>query len=154
MEAVQCAPFAVALMLCSAQSVPTLFSRNMFNLVDIGATLCAGTPMLSRFFMESSRPSHVCDACARFPTDHEKNFRQNRDSFLEKEMWKATEEVDACCNPASGEVIPAPFRLSGFLLCNIPIVATMLFVKSVPVQVCLCVLFGTDSIVKSSSRTV
>ena len=47
----------------------------------------------------------------------------------------AAGKVDASCNVATGEVIPAPFRLSGFLLCNIPIVATMLFTKSVYVQV-------------------
>lgn len=57
-------------------------------------------------------------------------------NLREKDVQRAVSEVDACCNPASGEVIPAPFRLSGFLLCNVPIVATMLFTKSVYVQVC------------------
>lgn len=52
-----------------------------------------------------------------------------------KDLLAAAGKVDASCNVATGEVIPAPFRLSGFLLCNIPIVATMLFSKSVYVQV-------------------
>eukprot|EP00904_Undaria_pinnatifida_P014271 jgi/Undpi1/9975/HiC_scaffold_28.g12429.m1 len=55
--------------------------------------------------------------------------------LLDKDVQRAMGAVDACCNPASGEVIPAPFRLSGFLVCNVPIVATMLFSKSVYVQV-------------------
>ncbi|CAM9433062.1 unnamed protein product [Ectocarpus sp. 12 AP-2014] len=54
---------------------------------------------------------------------------------LDKELAAAAAKVDASCNVATGEVIPAPFRLSGFLVCNIPIVAAMLFNKSVYVQV-------------------
>lgn len=50
-------------------------------------------------------------------------------------MQLAVGALEACCNPASGEIIPSPFRLSGFLLCNVPIVATMLFTKSMYVQV-------------------
>lgn len=53
----------------------------------------------------------------------------------EEDVQRALGALEACCNPASGEVIPSPFRLSGFLLCNVPIVATMLFTKSVYVQV-------------------
>ncbi|CAM9740670.1 unnamed protein product [Ascophyllum nodosum] len=60
---------------------------------------------------------------------------KNRKSLTQEELRRAKGEIDACINPASGEVIPAPFRLSGYLACNIPIVATMLFTKSVYVQV-------------------
>lgn len=61
-------------------------------------------------------------------------FGQSNDS-MDKDLLAAAGKVDASCNVATGEVIPAPFRLSGFLLCNIPVVATMLFTKSVYVQV-------------------
>eukprot|EP00903_Cladosiphon_okamuranus_P019579 g18007.t1 len=54
---------------------------------------------------------------------------------MDGDLLAAADKVDASCNVATGEVIPAPFRLSGFLLCNIPVVATMLFTKSVYVQV-------------------
>ncbi len=60
------------------------------------------------------------------------------DGSGDKDLLAAAGKVDASCNVATGEVIPAPFRLSGFLLCNIPIVATMLFTKSVYVQVIYC----------------
>ncbi|CAM9495636.1 unnamed protein product [Ectocarpus sp. 8 AP-2014] len=58
-----------------------------------------------------------------------------KNGALDKELAAAAAKVDASCNVATGEVIPAPFRLSGFLVCNIPIVAAMLFNKSVYVQV-------------------
>lgn len=53
----------------------------------------------------------------------------------DKQIRKASGAVDACTNPSNGEVIPAPFRLSGFLVCNVPIVAAMLFTNSIYIQV-------------------
>lgn len=62
-------------------------------------------------------------------------FCLQKDDSADKEALKAAGEVDACTNPSNGEVIPAPFRLSGFLVCNVPIVAAMLFTNSVYIQV-------------------
>eukprot|EP00752_Nemacystus_decipiens_P004214 g3851.t1 len=68
----------------------------------------------------------------RFLKDH--TTGESNGSF-DKDLLAAAGKVDASCNVATGEVIPAPFRLSGYLLCNIPVVAIMLFSKSVYVQV-------------------
>lgn len=55
----------------------------------------------------------------------------NAGGHSDRELWEAKKMVDAVVNPGSGDIIPAPVRICGFIPANVPLVYGMLTSSSV-----------------------
>lgn len=57
---------------------------------------------------------------------------QEHDSSKDRELWEAQRIVNAALHPDTGEVIPRPFRMSGYVPYNGPICVSMVASTSTP----------------------
>jgi tricarboxylate carrier len=57
---------------------------------------------------------------------------QDCDTSMDRVMWEAKRIADAAVHPDTGEFIPRPFRMSGFVPYNGPICVAMLAAQSTP----------------------
>jgi len=104
------------------------FNQNLFYGRFCKMFLACDPLLLTKFESEVNR----CQALLAKSATHSNSVASMDDGTTDRDLWQAKRTINACVHPDTGETVPQPFRMSGYLPYNGPISTMMVASTTTP----------------------